>query len=67
MPSKNGKVPMPGDGVWHPEYKNGVVLLVLWEDKTAIVEWYNSKQQQEIDFDNFYDTFHERLNQWILE
>lgn len=67
MPSKNFKVPLPGDGVWHPEWKNGVVLTIDWMEKTTIVEFYNDKFQTEFDISDYYDKWHGGFNQWILE
>lgn len=66
MPSKNLKVPLPRDGVWHPDYKNGEVLAIDWEAKIVFVEFYNDGQQVEIELELFYDNWWEGFNQWLL-
>jgi len=63
--------PRPNDGVWHHEYKNGVILKIDWEERDVYVFFYPRYGvsifpiQEVFDLDLF-DCFEDRFNQWML-
>lgn len=58
--------PQSGSTVWHPTYKNGIVLDVDRQRKIVYCDFYDNGLQT-LDLEDFLSTFDEGLNQFILQ
>lgn len=59
--------PRVGHGVWveGQSQPNGRIVNIDWHDKEVHVLFYDLNIQEAFEWDQF-DTFNDRLNQWII-
>lgn len=58
--------PSPGMAIWHPEYKNGVIREIDYDnDKLVYCDFYDNGLHT-VAYEDVYGTFDERLNQFVL-
>jgi len=53
------------DSVWKTGLANGIVRHIDWESHEVICYFYNSKEEESLDLEEF-DYLNERTNQWII-
>lgn len=62
--------PRAGDGVWHHEYKNGVIHSIDWVEEDVYVFFYrrfwHTPASTEVFDISAFGYYHDNLNQWIV-
>lgn len=66
--------PRPGDGVWHHEYKNGVIQRIDWEERDVYVLFYYrygirfdlGKPHTEVFDLSLFEVYEDWAKQWMI-